>query len=504
MANKQINARIMLKRDVESNWVKAVTFIPKEAECIVYLPDSTHTVPRIKIGDGINKINDLPFVTELYDIHINNKENPHETTASQVGLGNLTNDRQVIGLSDGITEDNIVVWGVNGYQVKDSKLSVTSVQQHIDNKENPHNVTKLQIGLENVTNDAQIKGLSIGAIEGNILVWGSDGYTVLDGDISGQSIIDHVQSMENPHNVDKEQVGLGNLTNDKQIKGLPEVSIENHYVVWGPDGYTVKDGGITVSIDQLVAGEVNQKIPSSLLPEQSSSGGLIVEPSKDDFPESGAYGFIYLAEDTKKQYYWNGTEYVDFGGATGDLATPTTNGLMSAGDKDKLDKMPLIYIGSEEPPDDSYDLWIDTDGSVITPGGGGGTTSVDGIAPIDGNVTLNAIRYVSQILEENEKNIARNNIGAATNIEKQTILPVSDWSAEAPYSLQVSVEDILSTDNPIADVNLNSIDDIGEIMNLSGEWAKIGKISTNNGSITAYCYGDKPIIDLPIIIKIVR
>ena len=143
MANKQINARIMLKRDVESNWVKAVTFIPKEAECIVYLPDSTHTVPRIKIGDGINKINDLPFVTELYDIHINNKENPHETTASQVGLGNLTNDRQIIGLADGVVEDNIVVWGVNGYRVKDSKLSVTSVQQHINNKENPHDVTKV-------------------------------------------------------------------------------------------------------------------------------------------------------------------------------------------------------------------------------------------------------------------------------------------------------------------------------------------------------------------------
>ena len=451
MANKQINARIMLKRDVESNWIKAVTFIPKEAECIVYLPDSTHTVPRIKIGDGINKINDLPFVTELYDIHINNKENPHETTASQVGLGNLTNDRQIIGLADGIVEDNIVVWGVNGYQVKDSKLSVTSVEQHINNKENPHNVTKVQIGLENVTNDAQIKGLSIGAIEGNILVWGSDGYTVLDGNISGQSTIDHVQSTENPHNVNKEQVGLGNLTNDKQIKGLPEVSIENHYVVWGPDGYTVKDGGITISIDQLVAGEINQKIPSSLLPEQSSSGGLIVEPSKDDFPETGAYGFIYLAEDTKKQYYWNETEYAEFGGATGE-----------------------------------------------------GTTSVDGIIPIDGNVTLNAIRYVTQVLEDNEKNIARNNIGAAENIEKQITLSKTAWSAETPYSMTIEVQDILSTDNPIADIDLNNVDEMAQIMTLSGEWAKIGKISTDNGNITAYCYGEKPTTDLPIILKIVR
>ena len=503
MANKQINARIMLKRDVESNWVKAVTFIPKEAECIVYLPDSTHTVPRIKIGDGINKINDLPFVTELYDIHINNKENPHETTAAQVGLGNLTNDRQIVGLSDGIVEDNIVVWGVNGYQVKDSNLSITSVKQHIDSEENPHNVTKVQVGLGNVTNDAQIKGLSIGTIEGNILVWGADGYTVLDGDISGQSIINHVQSTANPHNVNKEQVGLGNLTNDKQIKGLPEVSIENHYVIWGPDGYTVKDGGVTVSIDQLVAGEINQTIPSSLLPEQSSSGGLIVESSKDLFPETGTYGFIYLAEDTRKQYYWNETEYVEFGGVD-DLATPTTNGLMSAKDKDKLDKMPLIYIGSEEPPDDSYDLWIDTDGSVITPGGGEGTTSVDGIVPVNGNVTLNAVRYVQQSLNNSQKKVARTNIGAAENIEKQITLSKSAWSAGSPYSMTVEVQDILSTDNPIADVNLNNVNEMEQVMTLSGEWAKIGKISTGNGNITAYCYGEKPTTDLPIILKIVR
>ena len=70
--------------------------------------------------------------------------------------------------------------------------------------------------------------------------------------------------------------------------------------------------------------------------------------------------------------------------------------------------------------------------------------------------------------------------------------------------MTIEVQDILSTDNPIADVNLNNVNEMGQVMTLSGEWAKIGKISTGNGSITAYCYGEKPTTDLPIILKIVR
>lgn len=58
---------------------------------------------------------------------------------------------------------------------------------HIDNKSNPHGVTKTQIGLGNVTNDAQVKGLATGATSGHIVTWGDDGYTVAD---SGKTVND--------------------------------------------------------------------------------------------------------------------------------------------------------------------------------------------------------------------------------------------------------------------------------------------------------------------------
>ena len=58
---------------------------------------------------------------------------------------------------------------------------------HINNNSNPHGVTKTQIGLGNVTNDAQIKGLSNGTTSGHIVTWGDDGYTIAD---SGKTVND--------------------------------------------------------------------------------------------------------------------------------------------------------------------------------------------------------------------------------------------------------------------------------------------------------------------------
>ena len=48
-------AYTFIKYDSSSNWSKADKFIPKENEVIVY------TDKGIKIGDGVTKVNDLPF-----------------------------------------------------------------------------------------------------------------------------------------------------------------------------------------------------------------------------------------------------------------------------------------------------------------------------------------------------------------------------------------------------------------------------------------------------------
>lgn len=48
-------------------------------------------------------------------------------TATNIGLGNLTNNKQVKGLSSGTTNNNLVAWGSDGYTVADSGIAKGSV-----------------------------------------------------------------------------------------------------------------------------------------------------------------------------------------------------------------------------------------------------------------------------------------------------------------------------------------------------------------------------------------
>lgn len=61
--SKEFFTRIQHKHDIETNWSKAVNFIPLVGEIIVYDKDEEHDYARIKIGDGSTKINELPFVS---------------------------------------------------------------------------------------------------------------------------------------------------------------------------------------------------------------------------------------------------------------------------------------------------------------------------------------------------------------------------------------------------------------------------------------------------------
>lgn len=62
MIEKKIESRVRNKHDTQANWEKAVNFVPLNGEIIIYDIDENHIYPRVKIGDGTTKINELPFV----------------------------------------------------------------------------------------------------------------------------------------------------------------------------------------------------------------------------------------------------------------------------------------------------------------------------------------------------------------------------------------------------------------------------------------------------------
>lgn len=56
LADKNLKARIVNKNGTSAEWEKATSFVPKKGELILYTD-----LNKIKIGDGVTKVNDLPF-----------------------------------------------------------------------------------------------------------------------------------------------------------------------------------------------------------------------------------------------------------------------------------------------------------------------------------------------------------------------------------------------------------------------------------------------------------
>ena len=59
---KILKTRVQNKHDKEVNWNLANNFIPLAGEIIIYDPDETHSLPRVKIGDGKTYVKQLDFV----------------------------------------------------------------------------------------------------------------------------------------------------------------------------------------------------------------------------------------------------------------------------------------------------------------------------------------------------------------------------------------------------------------------------------------------------------
>ena len=127
--------------------------------------DATH---RHKVSDidGLEAIigNQTTNKANQADLtaHIQNQNNPHNVTKQQVGLGNVTNVEQA---------------------------SKQDFNNHTTSRNNPHSVTKAQVGLGNVTNVEQA---------------------------SKQEFNAHATNRNNPHSVTISQVGLGNVDNIRQ------------------------------------------------------------------------------------------------------------------------------------------------------------------------------------------------------------------------------------------------------------------------------------------------
>ena len=189
----------------------------------------------------------------IFASHTSNIANPHTVTKLQVGLGNVTDESKATMFSSptftgSSTANNLNVTGT--LQVTSNSLVTnlnadlldgqhgtfyatnTDFTTHTSNVANPHAVTKLQVGLGNVTNESKATLFTNPAFTGNVSITGLLQVTsntlvtnlnadFLDGQhgtyYTANSIFAaHTSNVANPHATTALQVGLENVTNESK------------------------------------------------------------------------------------------------------------------------------------------------------------------------------------------------------------------------------------------------------------------------------------------------
>ena len=80
-----------------------------------------------------------------------------------------------------------------------------------------------------------------------------------------------------------------------------------------------------------------------------------------------------------------------------------------------------------------------------------------------------------------------------------------DWaqaSGTDPWLATVAVTGLLSTDEPIMDIDMSGVD-FADVEDVQGDWALVYRAVAGNNSLTLYAT-DEPASDFDVILKVVR
>lgn len=145
--------------------------------------------------------------------HINNLDNPHQTTKVHVGLS-LVQNYAIASLAEAEagTANNRYMTPLRVKQLTDA-LVLPVVSLHAGDVNNPHAVTKTQVGLGSVDNFATSSQVDAEAGVRNDLFMTPLRVKQAIDFFQTDTIGPHIADNNNPHAVNKAQVGLGNVDN---------------------------------------------------------------------------------------------------------------------------------------------------------------------------------------------------------------------------------------------------------------------------------------------------
>ena len=200
-----------------TTWEK-ITDVPWYFTPIQHLFNVVDMVGGKELADAINRVADkiLSAAERLYpsiNVHIQDKANPHNTTKAQVGLGNVSNFSICTEQEalEGVRLDRYISPGHVSKMI--AKLNSTSVAGHVSDKENPHGVNKIQVGLGNVDNFTTATDLeAVDKANDATFMTPRKSWLAVKTWV-GDTVAAHVANSSNPHGVNKSQIGLSNVQN---------------------------------------------------------------------------------------------------------------------------------------------------------------------------------------------------------------------------------------------------------------------------------------------------
>jgi hypothetical protein len=238
---------------------------------------------------------DLSALRAEYDAHAADQTNPHNVTATQVGLGNVPNLPMATTqqAQDGASNQ----FFMSPVRVKEAiaTFAGNDLRDHIANKNNPHSVTKDQVLLglvqnygmatnqEAVTGTATDRYMAPSTTRAAIIALAVD------------PLNQHIARQDNPHNVTKVQVGLGSVTNAKQVvnTGVNEIKLvwANSEIQATIDATPMGRVHTTSQPDPNIAAHVNRtNNPHSVTAAQVGLGNVPNVGYASDAEATGASG----------------------------------------------------------------------------------------------------------------------------------------------------------------------------------------------------------------------
>lgn len=238
--------------------------------------------------------------------HTSDKNNPHSVTKAQVGLSNVDNTSDA-NKPISTAQQNKFDEVISDYT---EKISDESTARSNADKQ-------LQSNIDDLTTQHTSDVNAINQTMSNTKTEITNAYTKADEKLSdkidsvansqSEQLQAHISDTGNPHEVTKSQVGLGNVTNDAQVK-RSEMGAANGVAQLGDDG----------------------KVPSSQLP--SYVDDVLEYDNLTSFPQTGESGKIYVAKDTNLTYRWTGSGYAE---VSQSLALGETSSTAFPGDRGK-------------------------------------------------------------------------------------------------------------------------------------------------------------------------